>query len=303
MTNLLGPIVSRATPASAPVKPHLQRRLDEARAAAAPRTVMGSVTYSANDTVTQAMVQRDREAAAKARTRLVKSNTATINSVSWTELLETRDKLRDMLIERIGVEEADGWLKKFYAIHHASPPILACIAEYNYSSVHAAMLAEIAAAQTVSPAPLTALDVAVIEAELWNTARYEGKIVEICKSIDNIVRAFGSKDGSLAALDQNGLHLYAAWLNEQLALRHAKGGIASGKQVALFGCRNDKAEAYVPLPDGQAIPVNINPENIRVTVVNQSNSSFIQDAVDKAVKAAGGKWGDSGYKSNRYRKG
>lgn len=39
--------------------------------------------------------------------------------------------------------------------------------------------------------------------------------------------------------------------------RYASGGVARGAQMAIFG-EGSGPEAYVPLPDGRAIPVNIN---------------------------------------------
>jgi hypothetical protein len=54
--------------------------------------------------------------------------------------------------------------------------------------------------------------------------------------------------------------------------KYAKGGIATGPQLALFG-EGRMNEAYVPLPDGRSIPVSMkgNGSNVSVVVNNNSN--------------------------------
>ena len=53
--------------------------------------------------------------------------------------------------------------------------------------------------------------------------------------------------------------------------KYAKGGIATGPQMALFG-EGRMNEAYVPLPDGRSIPVSMNGGGSNVSVVINNNS-------------------------------
>lgn len=230
--NVLGPIVSRARPVTTPVKPDLQRRLDEAAKAAAPRSVMSNVTYSANDTVTSAMLQRDRSAIAKrngvaahekpddaleewvrACNAIAKQRGATAHEARaaklnkgpkpknlWMQLLGARNKVQDLKIKHCGELVAENWLNWKYEEHGASPVALACVPEANQAALLKVFLAEIVAAPST----------------------------------------------------------------------------VYGKEAK---------EAYVPLAEGRSVPVSIDPAK----------------SVSQTVTVKTGIWGDSGFKSTKYR--
>ena len=68
--------------------------------------------------------------------------------------------------------------------------------------------------------------------------------------------------------------------------KYAKGGIAYGPQMALFG-EGSTPEAYVPLPDGRSIPVKMKGNNAggaNVTVNVDANSSNVQGNGDQAAQ-------------------
>ena len=53
--------------------------------------------------------------------------------------------------------------------------------------------------------------------------------------------------------------------------RYARGGVADRPQVALFG-EGSMNEAYVPLPDGRSIPVNMRGGGVTVNVINNAGA-------------------------------
>lgn len=66
--------------------------------------------------------------------------------------------------------------------------------------------------------------------------------------------------------------------------KYAKGGIATGPQLALFG-EGRMNEAYVPLPDGRSIPVSMNGGSEVSVVIN--NNSSAQASAQETTDARG----------------
>lgn len=87
-------------------------------------------------------------------------------------------------------------------------------------------------------------------------------------------------NAGLAEISANALGGIVDGRGSRALKKYSKGGIANRPQVALFG-EGDTPEAYVPLPDGRRIPVNLSVEDnskgasgggdVQVNVINQTS--------------------------------
>lgn len=276
MSDIFGPIVSRATPASTPIKPDLQRRLDEAAKAAAPRSVMGSVTYSANDTVTQAMLKRDREAVVKRSLaagieeherieKEFKPNT-TIKSILKGLPIPRIEEMRAVLLKIVN-HKSGGKAIVMAMLNQYDAKNISGVPAHNYPALY--QLAndtldslEAVASPPVEPAEaLESETLYRLQKEYFKLARQAGiDSTTINYVLVKAYNCFGSTDASVSSVPSTSYKGLSDWFTGVLAaLRegsYAKGGIASKPKVTLFGAK-DVPEACVPLAESKTFNVTI----------------------------------------------
>ena len=122
---------------------------------------------------------------------------------------------------------------------------------------------------------LTGQSTAIGELVLSGTAAFGEMVTVVTTGMGEMVAAASASGGSAALFADGGIMTGRGPVPLNM---YANGGVANSPQLAMFG-EGSTPEAYVPLPDGRSIPVNIKGGN---TTTNNAGGVVINIAVTNA---------------------